>query len=138
MMIKVWTVVAGLAVTGALLAGTTACAEMGDRILYGNSTERPKSNLECQRESALHFRSRWANVEEIRFKREGGKPGLGAAWSVNAIATLDGKEIEVIIGPDTLGFPLGESPPMMPSPPPSAPRIAMTVFYSNGTSEVFE
>lgn len=133
---KVWTAVAGLAVAGAVLVGTTGCGDVGHRILYG--TLKPKSNHEYQRESVLHFRSRWANVEEIRFKREGGKPGLGAGWSANAIATLDGKEIEVIIGPDTLGFPLGDSPPMMPTLPPSAPRIAMTVFYSDGTSEIFK
>lgn len=137
-MIKVWTVVAGLAVTGALLAGTTACAEMGDRILYGNSTERPKSNLEYQRESALRFRTVWANVERIRYKEEGGKPGLGATWRANAVATVGGKDYEVIIGPNSLGFPFGDSPPKMSTLPPSTPPMVLKVTYSDGSSEVIE
>jgi len=135
---KVWTAVAGLAVAGALLAGTTACAEIGDRILYGNSTERPKSNLEYQRESALEFRTVWANVERIRFTEEGNKPGLGATWRANAVATVGGKDYEVIIGTRSLAVLSTNPPPKMPTLPPSAPTIALVVTYSDGSTEVIE
>ncbi|MDR6612754.1 hypothetical protein [Leifsonia sp. 1010] len=137
-MSRVWTAVAGLAVAGAVLVGTTGCGEVGHRILYGNSTERPKSNLEYQRESALRFRTVWANVERIRYKEEGGKPGLGATWRANAVATVGGKDYEVIIGPNSLGFPFGDSPPKMSTLPPSTPSMVLEVTYSDGSSEVIE
>lgn len=124
---------AAVAVTGALLLGTTGCGDVGHRILYG--TLKPKSNYANQRESALHFREVWANVERIRYTEEGSKAGL-SSWSANALATIDGKEYDVIIGPDTQTFRQTDPPPIMPTPAP--PPVALTVTYSDGTTEVIE
>jgi len=116
----------------ALLTGATACSPKGDR---GMSQQQEKSNLDLQRESALIFREDWPNVEKIRFKREGGRPGLGASWSVNAVATVDGTDYEVIIGPSIQGSAGGGGlPPAAPTPHTPVP---LTVIYSDGTSEVF-
>ena len=93
---------------------------------------------EQQRESALDFRDEYQpNVEKIRFTREGGRPGLGAAWSVNAIATVEGIDYYVIIGPGLWTAFVGDNgvPPEAPTPPPHLP---LTIVYSDGTSEVIE
>jgi hypothetical protein len=137
-MSRVWTAVAGLAVAGAVLVGATGCGDVGHRILYGNSTERPKSNLEYQRESALRFRTGWANVEQIRFEEEGNTPGLGASWRANAVATIDGKDYEVTIGTNTTAIRQSDSPPRMPTLAPSASPMVLTIIYSDGTTEVIE
>ncbi|MFI5061084.1 MAG: hypothetical protein ACHP7F_06535 [Actinomycetales bacterium] len=80
--------------------------------------------LEQQRAAALYFRDRYQpNVEKIRFTQDGSRPGFGAAWSVNAIATVAGINYYVIIGPDTgPGFVGGTGvPPEAPTPPPHLP-----------------
>ncbi|GAB3582235.1 hypothetical protein GCM10027406_24740 [Leifsonia lichenia] len=91
-----------------------------------------------QRASALYFRDEYQpNVEKIRFTREGGRPGLGVPWCVNAIATVEGSEYYVIIGPATSPSFVGGTgmPPDAPTP---APHLPLTVVYSDGTSEVIE
>ena len=94
--------------------------------------------LELQRESALYFRDQWQpNVEKVQFTREGGRPGLGAMWSVNAIATVEGREYYVIIGPDSGPAFVGGTGTPSDAPTP-APRLPLTVVYSDGTSEVIE
>ncbi|MGH1523955.1 hypothetical protein ACRAWC_07910 [Leifsonia sp. L25] len=93
---------------------------------------------EQQRASALYFRDRYRpNVEKVRFTRDGERPGLGAAWSVNAIATIEGNDYYVIIGPDSGVSWVGGTgiPPEAPTP---APHLPLTVTYSDGTSEVIQ
>lgn len=90
------------------------------------------SNLALQRESALKFREEWPNVEKIRFTREGGRPGLGAPWSANAVAAVLGTDYQVIIGPSTTAFPTGYPPPDAPTPHVTSP---LTIIYSDGTTE---
>jgi hypothetical protein len=95
------------------------------------------SNKELQRESALVYREEWQpDVEKIRFTQEGDRPGFGASWSVNAVATVRGVEYQVIIGPESGPAFVGGSdvPPESP-PTPSGP---LTVIYSDGTTEVIE
>ncbi|HEV7185523.1 MAG TPA: hypothetical protein VGN33_13600 [Leifsonia sp.] len=93
---------------------------------------------EQQRASALYFRDEWQpNVEKIRFTQDGSRPGFGASWRVNAVATIEGGDYYVIIGPDTGPAFVGGTgvPPKAPTPP---PHLALTVIYSDGTSEVIE
>ena len=91
-----------------------------------------------QRASALYFRDQYQpNVEKVRFTQDGSRPGLGAPWGANAVATVDGVDYQVIIGPEIgPGFVGGSGvPPTAPTP---APRLPLTVVYSDGTSEVIE
>ncbi len=93
---------------------------------------------ELQRAAAIDFRDEWQpNVEKVRFTRDGSRPGLGVPWCVNAIATVAGSDYYVIIGPDTGPSFVGGTgvPPEAPTP---APHLALTVIYSDGTSEVIE
>ncbi|QNE36472.1 hypothetical protein [Leifsonia shinshuensis] len=93
---------------------------------------------EQQRASALYFRDEYQpNVEKVRFTQDGDRPGLGAAWSVNAIATIAGSDYYVIIGPGRgVGWVGGTGiPPEAPTP---SPHIPLTVIYSDGMSEVIE
>lgn len=93
---------------------------------------------EQQRAAALYFRDEYQrNVEMVRFTQEGGRPGLGAPWRGNAIATVDGSEYYVIIGPNSGPAFVGGTgmPPDAPTP---APHLPLTVTYSDGTSEVIE
>ena len=94
--------------------------------------------LDQQRASALYFRDEYQpNVEEVRFTQDGGRPGLGASWRANAIATVEGREYFVIISPDLGPSFVGGTgrPPKAPTPP---VHISLTVVYSDGTSEVIE
>lgn len=128
---RVARVMSVLAVSAMLVAGSTGCSLMKPR---GVSQQAEKSNMELQRESALKFRSEWPDVEMIRFTREGDRPGYGAAWGVNAVATVAGKEYQVIIGPNLpVTFPTGYPPPTSSLPSRTAP---LTVVYSDGTTEV--
>ncbi|KQR51898.1 hypothetical protein ASF88_09855 [Leifsonia sp. Leaf336] len=93
---------------------------------------------ELQRDSALYFRDEYQpNVEKVQFTREGDRPGLGAPWRVNAIATVEGSDYYVIIGPDTGPSFVGGTgvPPEAPTP---APHLPLTVIHSDGTSEVIQ
>lgn len=91
-------------------------------------------NREPQRESALAFREWQPDVEKVLFTRGGDRPGLGASWRVNAVATVSGVEYQVIIGPDIGPAFVGIGvPPEAPTTTPSGP---LTVTYSDGTREV--
>ncbi|MGH1548060.1 hypothetical protein ACRAWB_02325 [Leifsonia poae] len=116
-----------------LVAGLTACSLIRDRIMTPDPPVK-----ELQRESAIYYRDKWQpDVEKIRFTRDGGRPGLGATWCVNAVATVKGIDYQVIIGPSGgVGF-VGDNgePPEAPTP---SPHLPLTVIYSDGTSEVIE
>ena len=94
--------------------------------------------LEQQRASALYFRDEYQpNVEKIKFTQDGSRGGLGAPWRANAIATVEGDDYFVIIGPDTgPAFVGGTGTPADARTP--VPLLALTVVYSDGTSEVIE
>ena len=116
-----------------LIAALSACSLIGDRLMKPDPPV-----LELQRESALYFRDQWQpNVEKVQFTQDGSRGGLGAPWKVNAIATVEGGEYYVIIGPGSGPAFVGGTgtPPDAPNP---APRLPLTVVYSDGTSEVIE
>jgi len=126
-------VVAVVGLCVALLAGSTGCSMIGDRLMT-----KDKPNLALQRESALAYRTEWQpDVEKIRFTQEGNRPGFGASWRVNAVATVGGIEYQVIISPSLGPAFVGGSgvPPEAPTP---APAVPLTVVYSDGTSEVIK
>ena len=117
----------------ALIVGLTACSLIGDRLMTPDPPVR-----EQQRAAALYFRDEYQpNVEKVRFTQDGGRPGFGVPWCVNAVATVEGGDYYVIIGPDTGPAFVGGTgmPPEAPTPPPHLP---LTVVYSDGTSEVIE
>ncbi|OJX81719.1 hypothetical protein [Leifsonia sp. 71-9] len=89
-----------------------------------------KANLANQRESALLFLEKQGGVEQIRFTQEGGKPGLGASWSVNAVVTIGGQEYRAILGIDLI------SSEPLPSIAPEETPPPVSVIYSDGSSEV--
>ena len=130
---RVWRVVLALVVAGVLVGGLSACSVIGARLMTPDPPVKDQ-----QRASALYFRDEYQpNVEKIRFTQDGNRPGLGASWSVNAIATIEGHDYYVIISP-TLGpaFVGGTGEP--PEAPTPAPHLTLTVIYSDGTSEVIE
>ncbi|SDH01530.1 hypothetical protein SAMN04515691_3725 [Leifsonia sp. 98AMF] len=93
---------------------------------------------EQQREAALYYRDEYQpNVEKVRFTQEGDRPGFGASWRANAIATVAGIEYHVIIGPETGPAFVGDEG-MPPAAPPQSAHLPLTVVYSDGTSEVIE
>jgi hypothetical protein len=116
-------------VTAILLAvalGLGACTHGGEAV-----SER-QVNLANQRKVALIFRKNYAAVEKIRFTQEGGKPGLGASWTVNAVVTVQSKEYRQILGVRTMG---GEPLPDVDLQ--FAPSRLLVVF-SDGSSEEIE
>lgn len=126
--------VVGAALLGvALTVGLAACSLIGDRLMTPDPPVK-----ELQRASALYFRDEWQpNVEKVRFTQDGDRPGLGASWCVNAVATIEGADYYVIIGPDSgPGFVGGTGTP--PDAPTPAPHLPLTVVYSDATSEVIE
>jgi hypothetical protein len=130
---RVARVLAATLLGAVLIVGLSACSLIGNRLMTPDPPVK-----ELQRDSALHFRDEWQpNVEKIRFTRDGSRPGLGASWCVNAVATIEGSDYFVIIGPTTgPGFVGGTGvPPEAPTP---APHLSLTVIYSDGTSEVIE
>ncbi|MEY9852194.1 hypothetical protein ABH923_001872 [Leifsonia sp. EB41] len=117
----------------ALMVGLTACSPIRNRLMTPDPPVK-----EQQRASALYFRDEWQpNVEKIRFTQDGSRGGLGAPWRANAIATVDGGEYYVIIGPGSGPAFVGGTgePPEAPTP---APHLPLTVVFSDGTSEVIE
>lgn len=124
-------VLGALAVGVVLVAGLAACSLIRDGIMTPDPPVK-----ELQRRSAINYRDEWQpDVEKIRFTQDGGRPGLGVSWSVNAVATVGGVDYQVIIGPDSgPGF-VGDNgePPEAPTP---SPHLPLTVIYSNGTTEV--
>ena len=117
-------------VAGAVGVGVSGCGAGADVSGQQRQVQVHAENLAKQRESALAFIDFKPDVEAIRFTREGGRPGLGAYWSVNAVVTIARKDYQMILGPDVIsGDPLPDSPPS------HSPR-PVTVVYSDGTSEV--
>ena len=128
-------VITTLAMSAVLLVGATGCSMLGDGGMKRQGAHQ--SNLALQREAALAFRDEWqSDVERIQFKREGARPGIGASWRVNAVATVGATEYQVIIGPTIPPAFVGGGVP--PQPLGSASPTPLTVTYSDGTSEVIE
>ena len=126
-------VVSTVVVGVALVYGLSACSLIGKHVVSSDHSIR-----ELQRESALYFRDEYQpNVEKVRFTQDGARPGLGASWRVNAIATVAGVDYHVIIsaelGPSFVG---GDGVPA--EAPTPTPHLPLTVIYSDGTSEVIE
>lgn len=91
---------------------------------------------EQQRAAALYFRDEYQpNVEKVQFTQEGGRPGIGASWRANAIATVEGLEYHVIISP-SLGPSFVGGDRMPPDAPMPVPHLPLTIVYSDETSEV--
>ena len=91
---------AALVVAGAVCVGASGCesgGKMPDRRVQVHA-----ENLAKQRESALKFIANQPDVEVIRFRQDGDRPGFGAPWSVNAVVTIGGKDDREILGPETL------------------------------------
>ena len=123
---------AGL-LAGVVVVGLVACSLIGDRLMTPDPPVK-----EQQRASALYFRDEYQpNVEKVRFTQDGNRPGVGAPWRVNAIATIEGRDYYVIIGPNSSPSFVGGTgtPPQAPTP---APHLTLTVIYSDGTTEVIE
>jgi hypothetical protein len=128
---RVARVLAAALLGAVLVVGLSACSLIGNRLMTPDPPVK-----ELQRDSALYFRDRYQpNVEKVRFTRDGSRPGLGAPWCVNAVATFEGSDYYVIIGPDSGPSFVGGTgaPPQAPTPPAHVP---LTVVYSDGTSEV--
>lgn len=123
-----------LALSAGLIAGTSGCVWGGDRKVSEQKVSQ--ENIALQRKSALRFRDEYQPaVERIRFTREGNVPGMGASWRVNAVATIGGTDYQVILderfGPAWVGG--GHMPPELPAP---ETRPALTLVFSDGTTEV--
>ncbi|MGO4592815.1 hypothetical protein AB4Z18_03240 [Leifsonia sp. 2TAF2] len=119
-------VAVAVGVSALVLAGISGCTYITDALAQKRTLTE---NLENQRISAQKFISNWPTVEIIEFTREGSIDGSGE-WSTNAIVTIEGKTYAEIIGPwETVGDDL-------PGPPDSFSPQAVTVKYSDGTSEV--
>lgn len=95
----------------------------------GQKTITATENHELQRKAAEEFKSKWPATESINFTHEGKVSGAGS-WGASAIVTMGGKEYQQLVG---LGVGGGDPLPEPGSLPPSG---AMTVGYSDGTSEV--
>jgi hypothetical protein len=116
-----------------LIVGLSACSLIGDRLMTPDPPIR-----EQQRAAALYYRDEYQpNVEKVRFTQDGSRPGLGVPWCVNAVATVEGADYYVIIGPNTGPSFVGGTgrPPEATIP---APNLPLTVIYSDGNSEVIE
>ncbi|MFJ8893810.1 hypothetical protein ACIRCZ_04440 [Leifsonia sp. NPDC102414] len=131
--VRVFRMVSAALLAVGLIVGLSACSLIGDRLMTPDPPVR-----EMQRDAALYFRSEYQpNVETVRFTRDGSRPGVGVPWCVNAVATVDGVDYQVIIGPATgPGF-VGDNGMPPPAPTPSG-HLPLTVVYSDGTSEVIE
>src|SRR5689334_4008782 len=93
---RVTRIASAFMLSAALIAGLTACSLMRKQLVSSDPTVR-----ELQRAAALYYRDEYQpNLEKVEFTREGGRPGLGASWRANAIATVAGVEYHVIISPD--------------------------------------
>ena len=121
-----WTV--AMVVACAVSVGVSGCG-IGEAVA-DRQEQVHRDNLAKQREAAVVFIGFQPDVEVVRFTQEGGRPGLGASWSANAVVTIGGKDYQMIIGPDIIG---GDP---LPDTPPSYSPSPVTVIFSDGTSEV--
>ncbi|NUU05101.1 hypothetical protein [Leifsonia sp. C5G2] len=113
------------------IAGTASgCSTIESRAV--SQEETTKVNLANQRRAAVMFRREYRNPElkAIRFMREGGRPGLGAPWGVNARITIGDQHYEEVLQLDSWA---GEQLP----PEVLGDELAgVVVTYSDGASEV--
>ena len=125
-------VAAALLVTCGLVVGVSGCSLIGGTAV--SKDEATEMNLANQRRVAQKFVSDYSNEEltALRFANEGGRPGLGASWRVNAVATIGGTAFEEILATDFWG---GDP---LPSAAPGAQPGPLHVTYSDGTSEVLK
>ena len=128
---RTYRVVGVLAASAVMVMAFTGCSMRGDDV---GEKMKHEGNLALQREAALEFREEWQpDVESIRFTNEGLRPGFGSAWGANAVATIGGREYQVIIGPGLgPGFPTGDGPPEAVV----ANATPLKIIFSDGTSEV--
>ncbi|SEA45724.1 hypothetical protein [Leifsonia sp. 21MFCrub1.1] len=125
-------VVAVLVVTLAtgVTAGLGGCSVFRGVVNQQLTTEE---NLANQKKVALQTMRDYPNpaLESIRFTSEGHVDG-GGDWSANATVTIDGKDYREILGILTS---VGE---VFPKPSPGSTPGAVTVIYSDDTSEVLK
>ena len=92
-----------------------------------------QTNLANQRKAAISLLATQSGVDSITFTNEGSVGG-GGSWAVNAVVTIAGNDYEEILGVEKWSF--GGEP--MPTPAPPADPTAVTVTFSDGTSEVLK
>ncbi|SEH99106.1 MULTISPECIES: hypothetical protein [unclassified Leifsonia] len=114
-----------IGVTAALLVVLISCSAIGYTV--------KQTNLANQRTAALALLETQSGVEQIRFTQEGSVGGSGT-WAVNAVIAIEGREYQEILG--VRKWSVGGEP--MPTVEPSATPAAVTVIYSDGTSEVLK
>lgn len=119
--------VLALGIVVAVIVGMSGCSLLGEAL--GQKTTTAEENHEFQRETAQKFRVVWPAIQSIRYTQEGSYSGSGN-WAANATVTIANKEYQEIIGPDTRA---GDD---IPDPGAFPPAEALTVYYSDGTSEV--
>lgn len=97
--------------------------------------ETTRTNLANQRKVAMLFLGDYPHHEltAMRFTREGGRPGLGVPWSVNVVVSVGGKDYNEILSTNNVWG--GDQ---LPELQPGSVHGAVTVTYSNGTTEVFQ
>lgn len=116
-----------LTIAAGATSGLSGCSIFGGIVNQQLSTE---GNLANQRKFALEFIGKYHNPElqSIRYTSEGHVNGAGS-WGASAVLTIDGKDYDGFLGDLTAGGPL-------PKAPPGAKPGAVTVSYTDGTSEV--
>ena len=121
---------AALAIVCGIAGTSSGCSIIESRAV--SQEETTKANLANQRKAAVMFRREYRNPElkAIRFKGEGGRPGLGAPWGVNARITVGERHYDEILQVDSwAGEPL---PPVVLG----EALASVVVTYSDGASEV--
>jgi hypothetical protein len=104
---------------------------MGGNSVGQHSTSQ--SNLDNQKKAALALLRDQGGVQQIRFTRDGSVDGSGF-WSANAVVKIEGLEYQEILG--TGEYSAAGNP--MPTVTPDASPAAVTVIYSDGTSEAIK
>lgn len=96
--------------------------------------EAAEPSLANQRRVALKFINDYSNPDltALRFTSEGGRPGFGASWRVNAVVTVNGADFEEILATDFWG---GDP---LPDAPANAAPAPVAVTYFDGTSEILK
>ena len=101
-----------------------------------NQQSTTATNLANQKAAALTFLGDYPNpeVESISFTQEGSVGGAGF-WAANAIVTIDGTDYDAILGRDSRA---SSSDPLPTFDPGASARKAVTITYSDATSEVVQ
>ncbi len=118
-----------LVIACAIVGGQAGCSLIGGRAV--SQEETTERNLANQRRVALKFINDYSNPEltALRFTNEGGRPGFGASWRVNAVATVGGMDYKAILATDFWG---GDP---LPTAPTGATPGPVDVTFADGTSE---